>query len=144
MLAAGAAWRWPTFHQANYLQYASSRLSYSDVFVLHFDPMLCTTAYSPQSDLWILPFLALLACPWWIWLVVVVGDFLYDLAIFHTGALYAAAQGGGPLKQALTQVGWSVWGREAALGLIAAWAVSRMRGHRYASCDHCSARPRVR
>ncbi len=94
--------------------------------------LLFTTDYSPQYDLWILPLLALLSCPLWIWIVFVAADFLYDLAAFHVQALLAVNQYGDSLNHAINLLDWSVWGREAALALIAIWAIMRMRGEQIA------------
>src|SRR5947199_7645388 len=35
LLLCGAAWRWPTLIQSNYLRFAAGHLSYSDVVAFH-------------------------------------------------------------------------------------------------------------
>jgi Gpi18-like mannosyltransferase len=87
--------------------------------------LLLTRDYSPQYDLWVLPLLAVLACPWGLWLIFAAADLLYFAAIFW---FYASFQGSAPVglgnpDQAL---GLAVWGREAALAALAVWAVSRL------------------
>ena len=89
--------------------------------------LLFTRDYSPQYDLWILPLLAMLACPLWAWSIFVAADLFYAGSIFHFYAVYAGGQTAGALARAASLVGWSVWGREAALAALAAWTWSRLR-----------------
>jgi uncharacterized membrane protein len=89
--------------------------------------LLCTRDFSPQYDLWTLPLLAMLACPIWAWSFFVTADVLYAVCVFHFYASYAAGQPGDALTRAEMFVGWSVWGRETALAVLAVWAWTRLR-----------------
>jgi hypothetical protein len=86
--------------------------------------LLTTKDYSPQYDVWLLPLLVLLACPFWLWLAYCVADLAYYAGIFWW--LYHA--GGGNVLVAPAQgniaLGATVWGREIALVLLFLWGVS--------------------
>lgn len=86
-----------------------------------------TRDYSPQYDLWILPLLAILACPLWLWLVFVLLDAAYYAAIFW---YYYLGFGGHlffPVSNREVMLGIAVWGREGALALLLGWAFIRVR-----------------
>ena len=55
-------------------------------------------------------------------------DVLYAVSIFHFYASYAAGQPADTFTRSALFVGWSVWGREAALAVLAVWAWTRLRG----------------
>jgi hypothetical protein len=86
--------------------------------------LLVTKDYSPQYDIWIVPFLVLLCCPAWIWIAFGVADSAYYSGIF----LWLYQNAGGHLAISLSQgntlLGITVWGREIALGIVGAWALS--------------------
>jgi hypothetical protein len=85
--------------------------------------LLVTRDYSPQYDIWILPFLALLCCPTWVWIAFGVADSAYYSGIF----LWLYQNAGGHLAISLSQgntlLGVTVWGREVVLGIVGAWAL---------------------
>jgi hypothetical protein len=85
--------------------------------------LLFTKDYSPQYDIWILPFLALLCCPTWIWIAFGIADSAYYSGIF----LWLYQNAGGHFAIGLSQgnmlLGITVWGREIALGIVGAWAL---------------------
>jgi hypothetical protein len=86
--------------------------------------LVATRDYSPQYDLWILPLLVLLACPLWLWLAYATADLAYYAGIFW----WLYQNGGGSVPLGLAQgnvaLGAAVWGREIALALLVAWALS--------------------
>jgi uncharacterized membrane protein len=89
--------------------------------------LLFSRDYSPQYDLWLLPLLAILACPLWLWLVFVVLDAAYYASIFW---YYFLSFGGHlffPVPDPGIMLGITVWGREAALTMLLAWAFIRLR-----------------
>jgi uncharacterized membrane protein len=83
--------------------------------------LVATRDYSPQYDVWPLPLLAILACPWSLWIVFVVADLTYYIAIF----LFLYPTFGWPpaLSNPDLALGVGVWSREAALLLLLAWAI---------------------
>lgn len=83
--------------------------------------LVATRDYSPQYDVWLLPLLAILACPWSLWAVFVVADLTYYVAIF----LYLFPGFGWPpvLRNPDLALGIGVWSREIALLLLLAWAL---------------------
>lgn len=88
--------------------------------------LLLTKVYSPQYDLWLLPLLALVACPLWLWGVFVLADAFYFWAIF---TFHFVATGGGSLFSTETMVlllGVSVWTREVALVAVLIWGIQRL------------------
>jgi hypothetical protein len=89
-----------------------------------------TRDYSPQYDLWLLPFLVLLACPLWLWLLFVAADSLYYAAIFRWAALYdvPGTHIAGQAAERVALLNAAVWTREAALGILFAWGLTQMRG----------------
>jgi uncharacterized membrane protein len=92
--------------------------------------LLFTRDYSPQYDLWLLPLLAILACPLWLWLIFVVLDAAYYASIFW---YYYLSFGGHlffPVPDPAIMLGITVWGREAALAMLAVWAFIRLRAAR--------------
>jgi hypothetical protein len=89
--------------------------------------LLTTKVYSPQYDLWLLPLMALILCPLWVWLVFVAADAIYYTSVFAYYAAYAGAQ----LPFSLTSehagllLRASVWGRELMLVILFAWVLRR-------------------
>lgn len=92
--------------------------------------LVVTRDYSPQYDVWPLPLLAILGCPWPLWIVFVVADLTYYVAIF----LFLLPTFGWPPALAHPEfaLGVGVWSREAALLLLLVWA---LRGVLYAPND---------
>jgi hypothetical protein len=90
------------------------------------DFLLFTKDYSPQYDLWILPLLALLLCPLWLWLVYCVADVAYYAGIFWN---YFMSFGGHPpfITDGGAMLDYAVRGREAMLGLVFVWGYMRLR-----------------
>jgi hypothetical protein len=92
--------------------------------------LLFARDYSPQYDLWLLPLLAILACPLWLWLVFVVLDAVYYASIFW---YYYLGFGGHlvfPIPDPDIMLGIAVWERETALALLTIWAFVRLRRER--------------
>jgi hypothetical protein len=86
--------------------------------------LLFTKDYSPQYDLWLLPLLALLACPLWLWLTFITADLAYYAAIFFD--LYLGVGGHAAISRSLTDnflLCGAVWWRELVLALFFLWAV---------------------
>ncbi len=90
--------------------------------------LLFTRDYSPQYDLWILPFLALLACPFALWLIFVLADFTYYGATFLFYFIYTGGQIGVSVNRASDLVALAVWGREVALALLFIWGSTQLLG----------------
>ncbi|HEX6507956.1 MAG TPA: hypothetical protein VF221_10015 [Chloroflexota bacterium] len=90
------------------------------------DFLLFTKDYSPQYDLWILPLLALLLCPLWLWLIYCVADVAYYTGIFWN---YFMAFGGHPpfITDGGKLLDYTVRGREAMLALVFVWGYIRLR-----------------
>jgi hypothetical protein len=86
--------------------------------------LLATKDYSPQYDVWVLPLLVLLACPFWLWLAYCIADLAYYAGIFW----WLTQNRGGDVSPSLAQgnvaLGITVWGREIALVLLFLWGVS--------------------
>lgn len=83
--------------------------------------LVTTRDYSPQYDVWLLPLLAILACPWPLWGVFVVADVTYFTVIFlylFPSFAWPAALGNPDFA---LNVG--VWAREVALLLLLAWTL---------------------
>ena len=89
--------------------------------------LLFTRDYSPQYDLWVLPLLAILACPLLLWVVFVVLDAAYYAAIFWYDYLSFGGHLFFPVPDPAVMLGITVWGREIALLLLAVWAFVRLR-----------------
>ena len=89
--------------------------------------LLFTRDYSPQYDLWLLPLLAILACPLWLWLVFVVLDAVYYASIFWYFYLSFGGHLFFPVPDPDIMLGIAVWGRETALALLTIWAFVRLR-----------------
>jgi hypothetical protein len=88
--------------------------------------LLFTKVYSPQYDLWLLPLLALVACPLGLWLGFVIADAMYYWAIFYFYYVYAGGEALVSLDTATRLVSGSVWLRELALALLFIWGVRRL------------------
>jgi len=94
--------------------------------------LLLTKVYSPQYDLWLLPLLAVLLCPLWLWGVFVVADLVYYVSIFaliaiQTGATFLPIDGH---PEALLRA--AVWGRELTLAGLFIWVARRFVSARVA------------
>lgn len=89
--------------------------------------LLFTRDYSPQYDLWLLPLLAILACPLPLWLLFVVLDAAYYASIFWYDYLSFGGRLFFPVPDPDLMLGLTVWGREAALAMLAIWAFRRIR-----------------
>ena len=87
-------------------------LSYSLLF------LLTNKVYSPQYNLWILPFFVLLRVPIWLWIAFCVFDLVGFVAFFRS---VVPGPFGGQLAEHLLVV--SVWGRAAVLVLLGALAL---------------------
>lgn len=85
--------------------------------------LMFTRDYSPQYDIWVLPFFVLLGCPAWLWVAFGAADAAYYSGIFLWLYQNAGGQLGISMSQGDVLLGVSVWGREIALGLIGAWAL---------------------
>lgn len=88
--------------------------------------LIPTKVYSPQYDLWLLPMLALVACPLWLWAVFVLADLFYYWAIF---TFHYVSNGGESVLNMETMVFWlrlSVWAREAALACLLIWGLKSL------------------
>ncbi len=88
--------------------------------------LLLTKVYSPQYDLWILPLLAILACPLRLWVIYILADLAYYVAIFVF--LHSFTGGQSPLGDVPTLRGLlelSIVSREFVLGLLVVWALGR-------------------
>jgi hypothetical protein len=89
--------------------------------------LLLAKVYSPQYDLWLLPLLALLACPWPLWALNVLAGLAYYAAIF----LYwhRATGGAFPLDEPAlgNLLRLAIGAREAALLLLFAWGLVLLR-----------------
>jgi uncharacterized membrane protein len=88
--------------------------------------LLVTKVYSPQYDLWLLPLLALVACPDGLWLSFVVADAVYYWAIFFFYYVYAGGASSVDLDTAGMLVGAAVWVREVALAFLFMWGLHRL------------------
>lgn len=90
--------------------------------------LLLTRDYSPQYDLWVLPFLALLACPFALWLGYVLADLVYYAGIFFFYYLGMPGHGPMPYPDRWATLNGVVWCRELMLIALVAWGVSKMNG----------------
>jgi hypothetical protein len=89
--------------------------------------LLFTKVYSPQYDLWVLPLLALAACPVGLWLGFVLADVVYYWAIFFFYYVYAGGESRVDLGTAEMLVSTAVWVRELALGLLFVWGLTQLQ-----------------
>jgi len=89
---------------------------------------LFTFHYSPQYDLWVVPILALLCCPLWLWLAFVAADGAYYAAIFFFYFIYTGGEFPvlGPASEGLVRA--SVWARELVFAVLFAWGVAAVYG----------------
>lgn len=88
--------------------------------------LLASKVYSPQYDLWLLPLLALTACPLWLWITYVLADLFYYWAIF---TFHYVATGGESRLDANTMsvlLGASTWSREIALAALLIWGLKNL------------------
>ncbi len=85
--------------------------------------LLPTKVYSPQYDLWLLPLLALLVPPLWLWLTFVIADACYYWSVFQVLGRNA---GGESMQPALQILNVTIWGREVALLLLFIWAARHL------------------
>lgn len=86
--------------------------------------LVATRDYSPQYDVWPLPLLAILACPWELWGVFVAADVTYFVAIFLF--LFPSFAWPPVLHNPDLALGVGVWAREVALLLLLVWALRRV------------------
>ena len=85
--------------------------------------LLFTKVYSPQYDLWVLPLLALVACPVGLWLGFIFADVAYYWAIFFFYYVYADGASRVDVGTAEMLVSITVWLRELTLGLLFVWGL---------------------
>lgn len=88
--------------------------------------LLPTKVYSPQYDLWILPLLAVTACPVWLWGLFVLADAFYYWAIFTFHYVATGGESRFNVDTMFLLLGGSAWFREIALAALLIWGLKHL------------------